>query len=302
MRLHDPHINNLERARRAEFASWLLQLGDGTLPTVGHNSCDIPIPCHFKGTLEQFINNIYSRVPKLAANMERGGGLQEYIQYLRQRCILAPLNCTVHQLNKQINDLLPGDAMTFLSNDGLDGSISGNRPDIPIEMLNAVNLNSWPPHVLELKPGSVAIVMRNLSPLLKNGTRVVVRKLQNFCLLATIITGPNKGTDVLIPRIKFIDTSHESGLPHKMFRKQFPLRLCWAMTINKAQGQTLPKVFLYLTDECFSHGQLYVAFSRAVSPCSVSVYNRREVNNIPVTANVVWKELLLPALDHRLNK
>ena len=35
------------------------------------------------------------------------------------------------------------------------------------------------------------------------------------------------------------------------------------MTINKSQGQTFDKVGIFLDIPCFSHGQLYVAFSRA---------------------------------------
>jgi hypothetical protein len=49
-----------------------------------------------------------------------------------------------------------------------------------------------------------------------------------------IITGKGVGNVAFIPRIKFI--SDNSGLPFTFARKQFPLRLAYAMTINKSQG------------------------------------------------------------------
>ena len=41
------------------------------------------------------------------------------------------------------------------------------------------------------------------------------------------------------------------------------------MTINKAQGQTLQRVGVYLPDPCFTHGQLYVAASRVGLPSRI---------------------------------
>lgn len=45
--------------------------------------------------------------------------------------------------------------------------------------------------------------------------------------------------------------------------KQVPLRLAYAITIHKAQGLTLDKVFIDFDRGMFAHGQAYVAFSRA---------------------------------------
>ena len=45
--------------------------------------------------------------------------------------------------------------------------------------------------------------------------------------------------------------------------KQVPLRLAYAVTIHKAQGLTLDKVFIDFDRGMFAHGQAYVAFSRA---------------------------------------
>ena len=44
------------------------------------------------------------------------------------------------------------------------------------------------------------------------------------------------------------------------------MRIAFAMTINKVQGQTLERVGIYLPEPCFTHGQLYVAASRVGLP------------------------------------
>ena len=116
-----------------------------------------------------------------------------------------------------------------------------------------------PSHNLILKVGSPIMLLRNLdAPRLCNGTRLCVKSLMPHVIESTILTGCSKGEDVFIPRIPMIP----SDMPFEFKRLQFPVRLAFAMSINKAQGQSLKVAGISLETPCFSHGQLYVACSR----------------------------------------
>lgn len=127
------------------------------------------------------------------------------------------------------------------------------------------------------------MLLRNLDPpRLCNGTRLIAKKLMRNVIEASILTGRSVGEIVLLPRIPLIPSDH----PVHFKRLQFPVKLCFALTINKAQGQTFNVVGVDLTEECFTHGQLYVAASRVSQAEHLYVVGQEETNNI------VYKEVL----------
>jgi ATP-dependent DNA helicase PIF1 len=82
----------------------------------------------------------------------------------------------------------------------------------------------------------------------------------------------------------------DSTLPFRLKRVQYPIKLADAITINKAQGQTLDRVGLFLKEDVFAHGQLYVALSRVRSQQSIFAFLKDNAN--PTVKNVVYKQAL----------
>jgi len=87
-----------------------------------------------------------------------------------------------------------------------------------------------------------------------NGTRMVVLNVRRKVLQCRIISKNRRFKDkvVLIPRIRL--SSNAETLPVPLKRLQFPVRLAFAMTINKSQGQLVEHVGINLQISAFSHG------------------------------------------------
>ena len=98
-----------------------------------------------------------------------------------------------------------------------------------------------------------------------------------------------------IPRIPFIPIKNEKHI-FLFKRTQFPIRLSFAMTINKAQSQTLDYVGIYLLEPIFSPGQLYVVLSRAKTSNSIKILVRPTLPDkldYYCTKIIVYHELLM---------
>ena len=123
----------------------------------------------------------------------------------------------------------------------------------PPEYLNTLNAPGIPLLRLRLKLGCPLMILRNLNPTngLCNGTRAILTDCKRHVLQVQLLGGDHHGKRVLIPRIKF--KFPEDVIGFHLERKQFPVRLAFAMTINKSQGQTVKHVGLDLRNPVFTH-------------------------------------------------
>ena len=95
----------------------------------------------------------------------------------------------------------------------------------------------------------------------------------------------------LIPYIKL--TSIDGELPFIISRRQFPIRLCFTITVNKSQGQSFNFIRVNLRILVFTHRQLYIALLRITDIYRLSLLLPQDRDSI--TANIIYPEVLLPS-------
>ena len=275
------------RARQEEilFSQWLLQLGNGTLPSRQS-------PPFVEGI--QIPDECVEQNASITTSMYHGVSPDQFVS----RVVLTPTNEDSLAVNEEVLQLLPGEEKIYDSADEVVSDGDDETDQYTVEFLNSITPSGMPPHRLKLKVGAVVMLLRNLDLKkgLCNGTRLVVKALHNKVIDAEVVTGVASGKRVFIPRIQL--TPSDTGLPFILSRRQFPLRLAYSMTINKAQGQTFEKVGLYLQRPCFSHGQLYVAFSRARAFADIKVKilettQQGRYQGKYYTQNIVYRQVLL---------
>ncbi|WOH01414.1 hypothetical protein DCAR_0520798 [Daucus carota subsp. sativus] len=293
MRLHAGNTDEQNRVIR-EFSDWQLKVGDGKVDPISfkENVSEVLFRLPAQHVLhsedkpiQKLIDVVY---PDFANNCSSS-------EYFSSRAILTPTNVVVDDINYAILDKLPGETYTYLSQDSLeDQGVEENDFDesFPIEYLNSLNLPCIPKHELKVKIGTPVMLMRNLNQIngLCNGTRMIVTGCKKNTIECEIMSGSHAGKKHLIPRIEMIPT--ETPWPFDFKRTQFPIQICFAMTINKSQGQSMDVVGLFLPRPVFCHGQLYVAISRVTSAAGLHILViNDEGKTSDVTSNVVFPEV-----------
>ena len=260
-----------------EYAQFLAELGSGKLPLCPGTPDTVQLPPAVLSparTLDELVDRIY---PDLAQNLPD-------LDWLEERAILTVLNSDAKKVNVLIIKRLPGPEVVYTS---IDSMADPDAVPLTTEVLNNIELSGMPAHKIRLKTGAPVILIRNLdAPRVVNGTLCVVKTPLQNVLELTVLTGPDRGHSIFVPRLP-LESSADSGLGFSFRRLQFPVSVAFGMTINRSQGQTKKRVGVCLTNPVFSHGQLYVAMSRVGTIGGIELFGG------PTTRNVVYPEVLL---------
>jgi hypothetical protein len=181
--------------------------------------------------------------------------------------ILSITNKSVDELNSKVQQLRQGESVVLKSSDYMGDAAPGEESHFSDDFLNKLNAPGVPPHEITLKINDYVFLVRNYSAKddLMNGTKLRVLALPSGGCRGILVRHLETSQIHLIPRILFevkYVSRKRKVTPFKVMRRQYPVRLCYAMTVNKAMGQTLARVALDLRIPVFSHGQLYVALGR----------------------------------------
>ena len=191
---------------------------------------------------------------------------------------LSSVNATVNALNAKKLNAIDLPEITFTA------SVKGqfNPRKYPAES------------ILKLKQGAQVMFVKNdPDKRFVNGTIGQIETLSETEIKVTVIekNGDEKIIDVQpleweIIKYRFDQSAGKLNSDVIGVFKQYPLRLAWAITIHKSQGQTFEKVIIDLGRGAFEYGQTYVALSRCTTLEGIILKKRLTPNDIRVDERI----------------
>jgi hypothetical protein len=208
------------------YSNFLLRIGNGLEESDANDYVRLPSDIMVEYKSEESIDILIKHVfPDLKGNCTSS-------EYMQERTILSTKNEHIDAMNDRMIKQFLGDEHVYFSHDTVDDETTNTYP---LDFLNSITPNGLPPHILRIKKNCPIILLRNLDPHngLCNGTQLVVRGFGNKSIDAEIVNDQHAGKCVFLPRIP-LSPSEDVMLQFKLKRKQVPIRLSFARTINKA--------------------------------------------------------------------
>ena len=258
-----------QSADHANFLAWQQLIGFDRYEHVqlpqdrlGKHTRYIRMPSSFARFDEDaFISEVYTR------EVLEGDPMQ-----LANRVILAPINSIVDRVNCRVTAMMPAEQATRIY-------LSVNTPDaydvydptsaiLATDNLQSIETANIPVHALKLRIGMPVMCMQNLDVTngICNGTTMIVEHLGDNIVWCKVNTRFGLRSHPIAPT-KF--TYSSNGF--KFTNTQLPLRVAFAVTINRAQGATYDYVAYHATYPIFAHGMLFVALTRVTSPQGLTI-------------------------------
>jgi ATP-dependent exoDNAse (exonuclease V) alpha subunit len=185
--------------------------------------------------------------------------------------VLVPTRRAAQQINDRRLDALPGESIERTGT--LHGRFLGEgRPAAQLSE-DEFERRLPSPYRLRLKPGARVIFTQNdPSRAWVNGTMGSVHEVTERTLRVEVETASGSGLVANVkpttwPRYQYAYDADSKRLIREEVGSytQLPIAPAWAITIHKAQGQTLERAVVDLDRGAFSEGQTYVALSRCRS-------------------------------------
>ena len=211
---------------------------------------------------------------------------------------------TLEALNEQIDpDFEPPDYyITLASRNTIVEKINSERLyniNAPTLHFQAVTTGEFPLRnaptnpILALKEGAQIMCLRN-DPQLNfvNGTIGIFDRMEDDLMVLRINDALGGSREVKLKRVIWEMIKYEwnkEKLSTEVIGtfEQYPVKLAWAVTIHKSQGQTFDHIYLDMGKGAFAYGQTYVALSRCTRLEGIVLKRALRMNDIMVDDRIV---------------